>query len=137
MLKLLLNIVMLLAVLITVIYVIFRITKSNTTKFKKSILIILLIIIVWTILFSLDYILAQNQKTPIFSIQSIFHTYQDGGTIEYFGIGYKVIDFHKLVYGYPGWEDELKFEKVYICPWHVSYDEAFKKLEREHIEEGR
>ena len=57
---------------------------------------------------------------PIFCFNFIdIYSYKDGGTIEYIGFGYKVIDFHKLVYGQPYWEGEYKLEEKYICPWNV------------------
>ena len=52
----------------------------------------------------------------------------DGGTIEYFGLGYKVIDFHTLA-GY----DDIK-----IGTWFMDYDdfdEEMKEYEEKHEKE--
>lgn len=54
-------------------------------------IIISVIFIVLVIFFSVDYIRVKSNKSPIFSIP-IFK-YQDGGSVEYFGLGYKVIKY--------------------------------------------
>lgn len=63
-------------------------------KFIKPLIIILVILIIILILFCIDYNRVKNNKTPIFCIKG--EMAQDGGTIEYFGIGYKIIAFNKL-----------------------------------------
>ncbi|OZM56279.1 hypothetical protein CIB95_12715 [Lottiidibacillus patelloidae] len=46
------------------------------------------------IMFGVDYGQAKNQKPPIFAGKT--SVYKDGGTTEYTGIGYKVIDYNEL-----------------------------------------
>ena len=59
-------------------------------KRKKKVLVILsIIILVWCSFFMTDYIRASNYQPPIFAVPLI--GYRDGGSREYFGIGYKVI----------------------------------------------
>ncbi len=58
-----------------------------------------------------DYNRVQKQEKPIFCIQNPAEIINDGGTIEYFGLGYKVIDFHTLE-GY----DDIK-----IGSWFMDY----------------
>ena len=65
-------------------------------KSLKIILIVLLVLIfLWGICFLVDYIRAKNNKSPIFCILET--TANDGGTNIYLGLGYKVIDFHRIM----------------------------------------
>ena len=78
----------------------------------KTILIILFIIIVLGIVFYIvDSNRAKNNQKPLFCIKT--GTLLDGGTIEYLGIGYKVIDFHTLA----------GFDDVKIGSWSTDYDD--------------
>ena len=78
----------------------------------KVLLIILgVIIILGLIFFAVDYSRVQRQETPIFCIN--YATANDGGTNEYLGLGYKVIDFNMLN-GY----DEIK-----IGSWFMKYED--------------
>ena len=84
---------------------------------KKGIKILLIIlgviIILGLIFFAIDYSRVQKQEKPIFCIQNPAGVIMDGGTIEYFGLGYKVIDFNMLN-GY----DEIK-----IGSWFMKYED--------------
>ena len=84
---------------------------------KKGIKILLIIlgviIILGLIFFAIDYSRVQKQEKPIFCIQNPAGVIMDGGTIEYFGLGYKVIDFNMLN-GY----DEMK-----IGSWFMKYED--------------
>lgn len=55
-----------------------------------------IIVVLGIVFFIVDYNRARNQEKPIFCIQNPAGMLADGGTIEYFGLGYKVIDFHTL-----------------------------------------
>lgn len=78
----------------------------------KVLLIILgVIIILGLIFFAVDYSRVQKQEKPIFCIN--YATANDGGTNEYLGLGYKVIDFNRLN-GY----DEIK-----IGSWFMKYED--------------
>ena len=64
-------------------------------KGLKIVLIILVIIIILGIVFfAIDYNRVQKQEKPIFCIK--VGTLLDGGTVEYLGLEYKVIDFHTV-----------------------------------------
>ena len=84
---------------------------------KKGIKILLIIlgviIILGLIFFVVDYSRVQRQEKPIFCIHNPAGTIMDGGTVEYVGLGYKVIDFNMLN-GY----DEIK-----IGSWFMKYED--------------
>ena len=94
---------------------------------KKTIKVIIVIIAIMVLLslifFVVDYNRVQKQERPIFCIQNPAGIISDGGTIEYFGLGYKVIDFHTLA-GY----DDIK-----IGSWFMDYND-FKKEMKEYEE---
>ena len=78
---------------------------------KILFIIIGIIIVLGIVFFMVDYNRVQKQEKPIFCIQNPAGIMNDGGTIEYFGLGYKVIDFHTLA-GY----DDIK-----IGSWFMDY----------------
>lgn len=78
---------------------------------KKFFIIIGIIVVLGVVFFVVDYNRVQKQEKPIFCIQNPAGIMNDGGTIEYFGLGYKVIDFHTLA-GY----DDIK-----IGSWFMDY----------------
>lgn len=93
---------------------------------KKVIEVILIIvgviILAGMLFFAVDSNRVKQGKTPIFCIRNLAGVYKDGGTVEYFGLGYKVIDFNMLN-GY----DEIK-----IGTWFMDYNDfknEFKKLD--------
>lgn len=77
---------------------------------KKVAIIIGIIILVWVIFFTTDYIRVKNNKTPIFCIN--INGYDDGGTQEYLGLGYKVIDYNR----FDGYDD------IKIGTWSMGYE---------------
>ena len=88
-------------------------------KLLKVIGIVLGIIVVLGIVFFIvDYNRVQKQEKPIFCIQNPAGIINDGGTIEYFGLGYKVIDFHTLA-GY----DDIK-----IGSWFMDYNDFEEEM---------
>lgn len=80
---------------------------------KKLIICIILIIIIAIIFFIIDYSRVKSQKTPIFCLNMDSMTYTDGGTKQYFGLGYKVIEYKKMS-GYHG---------IHIGSYFLQYDE--------------
>lgn len=82
---------------------------------KKRIKIILLIIVIIAVLgiifYAVDSNRVKNNQKPLFCIKT--GALLDGGTIEYLGIGYKVIDFHTLA----------GFDDVKIGAWSMDYDD--------------
>ena len=98
-------------------------------KLLKVIGIVLgIIVVLGMVFFIVDYNRVQKQEKPIFCIQNPAGIISDGGTIECFGIGYKVIDFHTLA-GY----DDIK-----IGSWFMDYndfEEEMKEYEMKFEEE--
>lgn len=84
---------------------------------KVLLIIIISILVLALVFFALDYSRVQDGKKPIFCIPLGY--YLDGGTTEYFGLGYKVIDFSRLS-GY----DEIK-----IGTWAMQYRDFYKEIE--------
>ena len=83
-------------------------------KVLKIVLIIIgVILILGLIFFGVDYYRVKNQEKPIFCIENPAGEASDGGTKEYWGLGYKVIDFNMLN-GY----DEIK-----IGSWFMKYED--------------
>ena len=60
-------------------------------KGKKFLIIIL---VIWLSLIATDFTRAHADKPPIFALPLL--RYKDGGSTEYFGLGYKVIKYVKL-----------------------------------------
>lgn len=81
----------------------------------KTIIICLSIIIFIALLFlTIDYFRLTNNEKPIFSIS--FGQYLDGGTKEYYGLGYKIIDYNVLD-GYKG---------IKVGTWFLKYNNIIK-----------
>lgn len=59
-------------------------------KYKKLIIVLLILIFVYFV----DFTLVSYNKRPIFVIQGAM--VKDGGTRQYYGLGYKVIGWHAL-----------------------------------------
>ena len=69
--------------------------KKKFRLLNRIINIVLVIALIILFLVTLDIVLiTKYQKGPIFAIP--VKTYQDGGTREYYGIGYKVIKYNQL-----------------------------------------
>lgn len=98
-------------------------------KELKILFIVLgIIVVLGAIFFVIDYDRAKKQEKPIFCIN--IATYRDGGTKEYLGLGYKVIDFHTLE----------GFDDIKIGTWFISYNdfnEEMKVYETKFEEELR
>ena len=93
---------------------------------KIFLIILCAIVILGIVFFAIDYNRVQKQEKPIFCIKA--GTYLDGGTVEYFGIGYKVIDFHTLA----------GFDDIKIGTWFMDYndfDEEIKEYENKFKEQ--
>ena len=97
-------------------------------KFLKVICGILgTIVVLGIVFFTVDYNRVKNQKKPIFCIKSPAGGIMDGGTIEYFGLGYKVIDFHTIA----------GFDDIKIGTWFMDYndfEEEIKAYEKKYKE---
>lgn len=93
-------------------------------------IILLIVVILGVIFFSIDYNKIKNNERPIFCIKNPAGNIADGGTVEFFGLGYKVIDFHTL-----GGYDEFK-----IGTWFMDYsnfDEERQLYEKQFQEKQK
>ena len=88
---------------------------------KIFVIIVGIIIILAIVFFTVDYNRVKRQEKPIFCISNPAGVYLDGGTIEYYGLGYKVIDFNRL-----GGYDEIK-----IGSWFMDYNDFAEEYEKE------
>ncbi len=61
---------------------------------KKTKSIVRIILVIWLIFGVTDFALTQVEKAPIFAIPIVM--YKDGGSTEYYGLGYKVIKYVNL-----------------------------------------
>lgn len=87
---------------------------NKKLKILKNILITLVIIIIMLgiVFFTIDYNKVKNNELPTFCIPNKM-VIMDGGTREYFGLGYKVIKYNRLS-GYKG---------IHIGTWFMDYDD--------------
>lgn len=92
---------------------------------KVALIILGVIIILGLIFFAIDYNRVKNGENPIFCINTA--TANDGGTKEYLGLGYKVIDFNRLD-GY----DEVK-----IGTWSMKYEDFENEYNENNIDERK
>ncbi len=99
---------------------------------KKSLkvigIVLGVIVILGIVFFVVDYNRVQKQEKPIFCIQNPAGIINDGGTVEYFGLGYKVIDFHTIA----------GFDDIKIGTWFMDYNdfnEEMKVYEEKYEEE--
>ena len=86
-----------------------------------------IIVVLGIVFFTVDYNRVKNQEKPIFCIKSQAGGIMDGGTIEYFGLGYKVIDFHTIA----------GFDDIKIGTWFMDYndfEEEIKAYEKKYKE---
>ena len=77
---------------------------------KKTTIRLLIIFLVVGVLiltaFFADVSNVINGKTPLFSITK--NVYEDGGTVEYVGLGYKIFDY-KITYG----KNKIEFGTIF------------------------
>ena len=95
---------------------------------KILFIIIGIIIVLGIVFFVVDYNRVQKQEKPIFCIQNPAGVISDGGTIEYFGLGYKVIDFHTLA-GF----DDIKIGTLLMD--YNDFEKEMKEYEKKFEEE--
>ena len=86
-----------------------------------------IIVVLGIVFFTVDYNRVKNQEKPIFCIKDPAGVILDGGTIEYFGLGYKVIDFHTIA----------GFDDIKVGTWFMDYndfEEEIKAYEKKYKE---
>lgn len=86
--------------------------------FKVVVGILGIIVVLGIVFFTVDYNRVKNQKKPIFCIKDPAGAIMDGGTIEYFGLGYKVIDFHTIA----------GFDDIKIGTWFMDYNDFEEEI---------
>lgn len=88
-------------------------------KILKVVVCILgIIVVLGIVFFTVDYNRVKKQEKPIFCIKSPAGGIMDGGTIEYFGLGYKVIDFHTIA----------GFDDIKIGTWFMDYNDFEEEI---------
>ena len=108
-------------------------------KYLKYIgIVISLVALLGIIFFAMDFCRVNNKKNPIFCIKT--KVYEDGGTREFLGLGYKVIDFHTIngfyetkigsyFMKYEDFDDEIsKYDNIVIDEI-VKSEEYIKEIE--------
>ena len=87
------------------------ISFQTSKKSKRRVVLLILFLFLIVGIVSIDVVrVTKYEKTPIFAIP--IRTYKDGGTKEYFGIGYKVIQYKQV----QGRRD------IVIGTWGLRYD---------------
>lgn len=90
---------------------------------RKTVCNLCIIVIVVTILLSTmiiaDFNFALHKQRPVFCITQ--NTYEDGGTVEYIGLGYKIIDYNVI----EGRQD-VKLGTLFMRYDSYNYDEVKK-----------
>jgi len=93
-------------------------------KIVKIVGMVLGIIVVLSIIFFvIDNNRVSKQLKPIFCIKNPAGVIKDGGTVEYFGLGYKVIDFHTLA----------GFDEIKIGNWFMKYEDFSSEMRKYEI----
>ena len=78
---------------------------------KKILVIFILLIVTSGVFFLIDFNMVAQNKKPMFCI--VKNAYDDGGTVEYMGLFYKVFDYHIL----------NGKQRVEFGTWFSSYNE--------------
>lgn len=92
---------------------------------KLIVAIIIALAVIGGVSFLIDSSSIKSGKEPIIALA--VNTWDDGGTTEYMGLGYKIIDFNSLT-GY----DEVK-----IMPWFMSDAKFLEEYEKYNKEYGK
>lgn len=83
-------------------------------------------ILVILIFFTIDYKRVQREQKPFFCINVA--TYSDGGTKVYYGLGYKVIAFHKILSFNEGSNEMEYYQDIKIGTWHMDYNDFTEEI---------
>lgn len=92
-------------------------------KIKIVLIIIAIIVVLWSVIFGIDYSRVKSNKLPIFCIESAHVA--DGGTTIYTGLGYKVISYNVKKYS-----DGIVYKGLFIGPWFMKYEDHKMDLEK-------
>ena len=85
---------------------------------KRLLISVIVLVIVISTLFCADVYKILNGNEPMFSIKKA--VYEDGGTVEYIGLGYKIFKIKKVEYSM----DQIKFGTIFSSYETVVGDEV-------------
>ena len=85
---------------------------------------LIVIVIVGIIFFIVDYNRVKNNLRPVFCIENPVSAVKDGGTVEFLGLRYKVIDFHTVA----------GFDDIKIGTWFMNYNDFDSEMRAYEIE---
>lgn len=85
---------------------------------------LIVIVIAGIIFFIVDYNRVKNNLRPVFCIENPITAVKDGGTVEFLGLGYKVIDFHTVA----------GFDDIKIGTWFMNYNDFDSEMRAYEIE---
>lgn len=85
---------------------------------KRLLISVIVLVIVISTLFCADVYKILNDNEPMFSIKKA--VYEDGGTVEYIGLGYKIFKIKKVEYSM----DQIKFGTIFSSYETVVGDEV-------------
>lgn len=94
---------------------------------KITLVIIAVLLILSILFFIIDNIRVQKQEKPLFCIE--VSTYRDGGTKVYYGLGYKVIKFHKLLSFNESSDGINYYDNMTIGTWFMNYHDFDEQIE--------
>ena len=69
--------------------------KTKVKKGEVFKVVLLAIIIIWIIIFFIDYFIARQSKTPLFCISEETKEYDDGTVYSCTGLGYKMYKYDR------------------------------------------
>lgn len=90
--------------------------------FIGILIFVILLLLLGIVFYTVDKTRVENGQKPIFCIKNPAGEINDGGTIEYFGLGYKVIDYNKL----------NGYDKIHIGSWDLKYDTSLGEANEEN-----
>ncbi|HAB66642.1 MAG TPA: hypothetical protein DCE23_04675 [Firmicutes bacterium] len=93
-----------------------RHTTDTKKKSKKKIILIIVLslIFIWTVCFCTDWYCMKNNNNPVFVVYKDW--YFDGGTIVYYGVGYKWIKYHRIPSSSIGYSSPF-CDGIALKPW--------------------
>lgn len=105
-------------------------------KIKMSFIVLGILILVILIFFTIDYRRVQRNQRPLFCINVA--TYRDGGTKIYYGLGYKVIAFHKMLFLNESSNEMEYYQDIKIGTWYMDYNDFTEEImEKENANQDK
>ena len=86
--------------------------KINLKPSKVEIVFLLIVLVIVVLFLIIDITRVEKGQEPIFCIS--YGQYLDGGTKEYYGFGYKIIDYNVLE----------GFDEYKVGTWFMQYDKT-------------